>query len=771
MPLLESVVQDLRFALRQVRRSPGFAVVALAAIAIGIGANSTIFSFLSAIYLRTLPVRDAQRLVAVHAIDPRSADNERLTAAEYAAYREHASCVSGLAAQDWAWTWLSDRERSIEWQGGRVSTNYFDVLGISPHVGRFFAAGDDSSVAVLSYRAWTRSFDGDPDVVGRALRLNQKPYTVIGVAPRDFAGMYVGDSLDVWTIADEPGGYVVGRLAPGRSLDEAGAELALLAGQLASRSPAEDKRGGMVVEPLKGIHPTARHGLALFPGVLAGVTACVLAIACANLAGLQLARSDSRRAEIALRIAVGASRGRVVRQLLTESLLVSVSGGVLGLGVAVCGCRLVEQFFGYHIPDMRLALDWPVAGASLALSVITGIVFGLAPAWQATRPDLAVGVRERRIAGSCAVAAQIALSVVLLVSAGLLLQSLRAVFARPGLDPERIAHFRLRPSRLGYSLERARNYQRELLRRLHAVPGVEGVVMARVPPDRGWCCEIDVGRPGEPPFQVEQNEVIPGFLPSMGIHVVQGRDFLDGDRDVVIVNQALADRLWPGQPALGRELQVEGRSHLVIGMAAAFHALRPGEPAHPYLFLPMWSRDARDPRLFVTVSGRAAPMLDRLRREVVSVDPEVHVGQESTVAGRTAMSHQRERLMAVTLEFAGAAALLLSAIGLYGLMAFQVSRRTREIGIRMALGARPGEVALWTLRWALTATGAGLAAGLLAAWHATQLLTGFLFGVTPRDVFTFAAASLVLATVAVAASVLPARRAARLEPAVALRQE
>jgi predicted permease len=501
------------------------------------------------------------------------------------------------------------------------------------------------------------------------------------------------------------------------------------------------------------------------------VTACVLAIACANLAGLLLARGESRRAEIALRLSLGASRGRIVRQLLTETVLLSVSGGVLGLGLAIYGCRLVERFFGYHLPDMRLSLDWPVAGASMVLSVVTGVAFGLAPAMRATRLGLAAGMRERQIAGSFPVAAQIALSVVLLVCAGLLLQTTRALFVRPGVDPERIAHFRLRPSRLGYSLERARTYQREILRRLQAVPGVESAVLARVPPDRGWCCPIEVARPGERPFEVEQNEVIPGFLSAMGIGVLQGRDFLDGDRDVAVVNQALAARLWPGQSAVGQEIRVGGLPHVVIGVAAASHPQRPGESPHPYLYLPMWSRDAKDPRLFVRVNGQAAPMLEALRREVVAVDSEVHVGQDSTLAGRTALSHQRERLMAATLEFAGGSALVLSAIGLYGLMAYQVSRRTREIGIRMAVGARAGQVALWTMRWALTVTGAGLAAGLLAAWQATRLLEGFLFGVAPRDPTTFAAASLVLAVVSVTASVLPAWRAARLEPAVALRHE
>jgi putative ABC transport system permease protein len=644
------------------------------------------------------------------------------------------------------------------------------VVGVTPLMGRLLEQGDDDTAIVLSHAAWTRTFDGDRRVLGRTIRLNQKASTVVGVAPRGFGGVYVGDSLDAWTVAAEPAGSVVGRLRPGRSVADAQAEVSVLAAQL-QPAPSAGAASRKVVEALRGVEPAVREDLDFFPALFAGVTACVLLIACANLAGLLLARADSRRPEIAMRLALGASRGRLIRQLLTESVLLSVAGGALGLCVAVWACRLLESFFGHQLPDTHLALDGTVAGAAAALSLLTGIAFGLAPAIEATRRDLAAIARRRRIAGSWAVAVQIALGLVLVSSAALLLRSLQAVAARPGLDAERIAHFRLRPSRLGYSPERAASYQRELLRRLGALPGVVSVTMARVPPDRGWCCPIKVDPADGPTFEVDQNEVVPGFLPAIGVSLLEGRDFADGDREAVIVDRSLADRLWPRQTAIGRELRVDGRSHVVVGVAAAAHVLKSGEAAYPYLYLPLWARDVRDVRVFVRTGGLAAPMMHTLRREVVAVDPEVHVGQESTLAGRMAMTHQRERLMAAVLELAGASSLLLAAIGLYGVMAFQVSRRTREIGVRMALGAHPRQVAAWIIRQGLAITSAGLLAGLVAAWQAARLLDGLLFGVSPGDPHQLAVAGLVLLATSLVASVLPATRAARVEPATALRHE
>ena len=506
------------------------------------------FSFFNAIHFRTLSVAAPDQLTALHRVDPRGG-RQNLSATEYQHYREHATVFSGITVENWSWAWLSHGEQSVEWKGGQVSFNYFDVLGITPQVGAFFGNDRDLSSVVLSYRAWLRTFGGDPRVVGRTVAVNQQAFTVGRGRTEEFEGAYLGDALDVWMLHAEPEGVAIGRLRPGRSLAEARAELSILSSRLATNAAHENRHARVILEPLKGVHPETRRALAIFPSLLAATTVCLLAITCANIAGLLLCRADARRKEVALRVSLGASRRRVVRQLLTESILLSGLGGILGLWLAVFGCGLLEQFFGYQIPGVRLALTGGYV-ADAALSAATGVLFGLAPAWHATRRDLTTAMRERSSAGLLAVAVQTALSAVLLISAGLLFQSMRTVLVRPGVDPDRVAHFRLRPSRLGYSLERACTYQRELLRRVEALPGVEGAVIARVPPERGWCCDIDVVKPGEEAVKVPQNEVSPRFLPALGIPIVEGRDFVHGDRNVAIVNQSLAAKLWPKQSAL-----------------------------------------------------------------------------------------------------------------------------------------------------------------------------------------------------------------------------
>ena len=768
----ESIHHDLRFAVRQIRRTPGFTAVVLAAIAISIAANATVFSFFDAIYLRGAAGVDAGHLVAIHVVDERGTSaHDVLSAAQFGYLREHTTAFTGLAAQNWSWTWLSHGDRSIEVQGGQVSGNYFTVLGLRPHLGGFFTDQHDPSSVVLSYRTWAATFDKDPAVVGRTVRLNRRPFTIVGVAPEGFGGIYLGDVFGLWTRAPKPDGVLVARLRDDVSPNAARAELSALRGGLLDTDGQDAPRARIVLEPVRGLHPNARLALGILPSLLAAATISLLAIACANVAGLLLARADSRRREIAIRLSLGASRRRLVQQLLTESLLLAGSGGAVGVWLAVAGCRLLEQFFGYQIPDLRLALDWRVVAMSVLLSGATGLAFGLAPAYHATRSSLSMSMRERSFAGLTAIAVQTALCTVLLIGAGLLFRSMHAVLVRPGIDPDSVAHFRLRPSRLGYDLERSRSYQREVLRRVAAIPGVDSAVAARVPPEPGWCCDIDVARPGESPIKVPQNEVSPGFLTAMGIPILEGRDFAEGDRGVAIVNQALADTLWPKQRAIDREIAIDREPHRVIAVAGNVHAAQPAQGAYRYVYLPIWSRDAKDARLFVSVQGRAAPLLEPLRRAIVSVDPDVHVGQESTLAGRTEMSFQRERLLAMMFEFTGAVALVLGAIGLYGLVSYQVSRRTREIAIRMALGAQRRAVIAWMMRRGLVAAGAGLGAGTLAGWQAAPVLGTFLYGVRPTDGVTFGVVVAVLGGVALAASYFPARHVSHVNPAAALKQQ
>ena len=771
VPWLESVFQDLRYAWRQLAAHRGFTAVAVGTLAIAIGANATIFTLLNAIYLRTLDVPEPERLVQIHRTDPGNSVREQpLAAAEYQLLREQATVFAGLTTQNWNWIWFSDGERSQEWQGGQVPANYFHVLGVRPRIGRFFDTSDDGALVVLSHAVWQRTFDGDTDVIGRTVRLNQQPHVVVGVAPEGFRGFRESDAFGAWILAKPDEGAVSGRLRPGVSLDQARAQLATLAPRLEEMIDANRRGSTISLRKLRGVSYEGQQDISRVARLLVATVMCLLLIACANLAGLLLARSDARKAEMALRLSLGASRFRLLRQLLTESVTLSVLGAAAGFALAIYGCRAIEPYLGYRIPELRLEPDWTIAAACGVLALLTAILFGLAPATQTIRSSLTAALRRNRVAGTAAVTGQIALTTVLLVCAGLALESVRNLVVRPGFDPERILHFRLRPSRNHYSLDRSRNYNRELLRRIERIPGVEKAVLGRTPPSGAWCCDIAVARPGEPEVQVNQNEVIPGFLDTMGMPVIRGRDFNEADRDVAIVNQALADRLWPGG-ALNQEIRIEGRPHRVIGVTPSAYPSKAGAPPMPYLFLPGWSRNVADMRLFVRVSGNGAAMLEQVRREVVAVDPEVHVGQESTLAARIGMSYQHEYLMAATFEFAGVVALLLSGIGVYGLVAYQVSRRRREIGLRMALGARAGEVAGWMMRRGMSAAAAGLGIGLLASWQSAKGLSAFLYGVQPADIASFAGGAVVLCCAALAASYFPARSAARIEPAIALRQD
>ena len=766
---LHAVGHDSRFALRQMRGAPGITAVAVLAIAVAIAANAAVASFFDAVHMRRLVSPAAGRLIALHQVDDRQPEAHRtLSADDYDHYRRAATTLEGLAVQEAGWAWLTNGDQSLEWRLARVSPNYFGLLGLDPHLGAFFSDDREHGAVVLSHAAWQRTFQSDPAIVGRLLRLNRQALTVIGVAPPKFEGIYVGDAVDVWMVHPRPAGIGIGRLRT--PLAEAAAELATLS-QLRARDAGQAPRSRAVVEPLRGVHPDIRHGLERLSALLAVSSACLLAVACANIAGLLLARADSRRREIALRSSLGASRGRIVRQLLTESTVVAGLGGAAGLALLAAARGSLQNALSYQLPGVELQIDWRIAALTFALSALTGVLFGSLPAYQAARRDLSAAMRARSYPGLAAIGVQVALATTLLICAGLLFQSMRTVLAPPGIDADRFAHFRLRPSRVNYTLEQARQYQKELLRRVQEVPGVERAVVARVPPQRGWCCEIDVAVAGAAPVRIEQNEVSPGFLPTLGIPLLAGRDFLDDDRGVVIVNRALAARFWPDQDALDRELVIDGAPHRVIGVAENVHALQSGERAHPYLYLPIWGRDAPDPRLFVRVHGRAAPMLEQIRRAVVSVDPDVHIGQEGSLGDRAAATYQRERLLTAALQMTALVAVALSAIGIYALVSYQIRRRAREIGIRKALGAQTGQIMGWVLRRGALAVSAGLIGGAAGAVLVGRTLTSYLYGVDPDDTATFAFGLAAVALVAVVASLMPARAVAAIDPAVALRSE
>jgi predicted permease len=799
--------QDLRYGLRMLRRTPVFTAVAVLSLALGIGANTAIFSLVNALFLRLPRVEAPKQLVAVFGM--RDGRIERISYPDYVAYRDRGNGVSGLAAYSWTWVWLTAGENSTELVGGLVSSNFFSVLGVKPILGRFILPEEDAvpgrdPVVVLGHRLWQSRFDGDPEILGKTVRLNRVAFTVVGIAPEGFTGVDTGDAVDLWmptmmSIMDVPADEafsrrrswlkMIGRLKPGRTIEHVWAEFATLANNLESAYPETNKNAGIFLAPARGIDPDRRVQAARVPRLLMAVVACLLLIVCANLAGLLVARGFSRRKEIAVRLSLGAGRGRLVRQLLTESLLLSLLGGVAGLFVAFWAKDLTKALYAYGYSGLEPGLDSVVLAYTFTLSILTGLVFGLIPALQATRPGLAPELMSGGSGGSLRrtrfraflVVVQVALSLVLVAGAGLLIQTIRSVVVHPGIDQDHISHFRLRPSRIGYDASKAQIFHREVIRRIEALPGVQSVFLARVGPNRGWCCPApvsmseDYSMRRENAFNVENNDITPGFLASLRIPLVRGRDFTEkdgiGSPGVVIINEALARRLRPGRDPLGMTIVVHGKQHQVVGVTKDTYPRKTGEPPVPFFYLPYWQRNHIDSRIFVRVAGDPRAALSSLRREIIAVDPDVHIGQEMSLAERTAMSHQPETMVGSTLGYSGALALFLSAIGLYGMLAFEVSQRTKEIGIRMALGAQRRDVQKLFIGQGIGLALVGIVIGLFVAHVFGGTLSSLLYEVEPGDPLILAGASLLLVGVSLLACYFPARRATKIDSTIALRYE
>jgi predicted permease len=794
---LETLWQDVRHALRWMRRSPGFVAVAVTTLALGIGANTAVFSLLSALLLRPWPVEHGRELVGVYGtMDGRVYGD--LPYAVAAAYRRRTQVFSGIALHSSVWIWMDTPGGPLEVLGGAVSPDYFGVLGVRPVRGRFFLPEEDVTpgghpVTILGYRVWKRHFDGDPTIVGKTVRLNRGSFTVIGVAPEELER---ATSQGAWIPAMMRAGgnpqahlrregwmEMVGRLQAGRTIDEARAEAAVLAQRLATHRLESGRKLGVFVAAVRGAHPGRRSENQTEP-LLAAAVAAVLLIACANLAGLLIARGAARRREVAIRLALGASRLRLIRQLLTESILLALAGGVAGLAVAWWAFDFLVSFYRYRVPNLELTLDSVVLTAGGCLSILTGVVLGLAPALDVTSGTLVPGLKEGEIAmsprrarlRSALVITQAGVSVTLLACAGVLLQSARHVATHPGFDQDGVLQFRLRPSRVGYTAEKAAPYHRRLIRSLGELPGVEAVVLATVPPDRMFSSGKRIALPGWPDvIDVAGNDVTPGFLETLRIPLLHGRSFQERDQAgaplVVAVSETLARQLWPGRPAVGETLVVNRQAHTVIGVAQDAVPRRGDEASFPYLYLSYWQIGAVDCRLLVRVKGDPHALLPKVRQAIVALDSDVHIGQEMTLAERTALSFEGELLLSNLLTLAAGVALSLCALGIYGTLAYAVSRRTKEIAVRMALGARRQDVLRMVITQGLHLMLAGWAIGIAGALAATRLLTAHLYGVAPWDLRTGLAVSALLALVVLAACYGPARRAAAMDPLSALRWE
>jgi predicted permease len=808
-------MQDLRYATRLLRRSPGFTAVAVLTLALGIGANTAIFSLVNGVFLKPLDVERPTELVNVSqtlAWQPVQL-GFGMSLPDYEYYRKHTKSFADLAAH-YATSpmhlGLSDLVRETASINGAVVTgNYFQTLRLRPAAGRLLDANDDRTrdghpVAVISHDLWRTRFAGDPQVLQNTIALNGTMFTIVGVAPTGFHGATRGvGNTDVWIPASMfRVGYrycdafdrtcrvigMIGRLAPGRTIADAQAELDVAARQLEAMYPEVNKGRGAIVFPLRGIREQEQAQFSQMATLLLVTAGLVLLTTCANLAGLLLARGASRRKEIAIRQALGAGRRRLVRQLFAESAVLAALGAATGLLVALWTRDLLSVFYA----NVDLDLDGVVLGVTAAVAVTAALLFGLLPAWRTSRPDV-MAVINADARGSAAksrlrdglVVLQVALSVVLVAGAALLVQSVRHLNRGPGYDVDHIAMTRLRPSLVGYDAQAASAFHADVIRRLEALPGVIAASTAMYPPFPGWGGELPIWRAGDPPpspdaaLQVRLNWVGPRFFETLGTTLLQGREFDDRDTAaaprVAILGEQLSRRLFPDGSALGRFVVVDGREHTVVGIARDEQYLTTGEAARPFSYLSYHQMPpggmSLDSRTHIRVSGDLTAMLPLIRQTIAEVDANVPGNDPQALADGVATQFRNVRGASALLIWLAALALLLTTLGLYAVLAFSVTQRRRELAIRMAIGATHTRVAGAVVGRGAAFAAIGTGLGLAGAFVAVRSLTSLMYGVAPHDPATMVVVAAVLMTIALVASYVPARRAARVDPIAALRAE
>ncbi len=822
---MEGFWRDARLSFRSFARNPGFTAVAVVSLALGIGANTAIFTLVNAVFLNPLAVQNPSELVALFTIDANNpgqfSNLNPISYRNYQDYRDQNEVFAGVTG----YTFPFFASLAREGEPKRIfvqlaSGNYFEVLGVRSAQGRFFLPEEDGApganpVAVLSYRFWARDFGADPSVVGQTLRINGLPYTVIGVAPDGFQGVSAIIGPDVWVPAamyaqvlpaqfrdffDERRALFfngAARLRPGIGQARAEADLKTIAARLEKEYPRDNAGRTVTLRPLTEatIFPGLRELLLRGGIVLMSVVGLVLLVACSNVANLLLARAAARRKEIAIRLSLGAARRRLVRQLMTESVFLALMGGALGLLVAYWGRSFILSFpLPFLGPDaLDLRLDGRVLGFTLVVSVLTGVLFGLVPSLQASRPDLVgdlkqetVGLRgSRRLPSlrSALVVAQVSLCIVALITAGLFLRSLgSAKDLDPGFESRRLALVTLSPGQQGYDQARAEQFYDRVLERVLSLPGVRSASLAtNLPLFGGFARSVFLeGQPQEKGkgILVNTNNVDPGYFQTVGVSLVRGRDFTEmdraGTREVAIVNETMAQRFWPSQEAIGRRFQFygdgDGFYREVVGVVKTSNYATVGEKPQSCAFVPLRQNFADAVSLHVRTEGDPASTLGAAQKEIRLLDREMPLTNAQTVGQLVDQSLWAPKLGAGLLSVLGVLALVLATVGLYGVMSYWVARSQREIGIRMAIGAGRTEVLSLVVKRAMTLVVVGVGLGLAASLAVSRLISTLLYG-SARDPLTFLGVPLLLATVALVASWVPAFRASRVDPVVALRYQ
>jgi predicted permease len=807
---MQTLLQDLRYGVRALRTQPGFTLAAVIVIALGIGANTAIFSVVNTVLLRPLPYPQPDELVMVWESAPKLGfPHNDVAPANFLDWRNQNKVFRHLAAFGGHSVSLTGRGEPERVEGARVSANLFPLLGVAPALGRAFTEDEDrdgaANVIVLSYGLWQRRFGGDSGIVGQSLTLNARPYTVVGVMPAHFR--FPSREQEFWLpMAFEPGEAagrgdhylsVVARLKPGVTIKQAQAEMDAIAARLQQQYPRTNTDQGVALVPLHEEFAGAMRKPLL---VLLGVVGFVLLIACANVTNLLLARATARRQELTIRAALGASRLRLMRQLLTESLLLAITGGVIGTLLASWGVGLLETLVPDSLAQARgIVIDVRVLGFAVAVSLLTGVVFGLLPALQVSRPNLSEALKEGGRGGgeprgrvrSLLVVTEIALSLVLLAGAGLLIKSFhRLTNVDPGFQPNNALTLRMQLSgeKYGDPVKRRAFYD-QMLQQVQSLPGVQAAGVITQLPLTTQGLSFSFSLEGQAPLpaanlpQAVFRVVSPDYFSALGIPLLGGRSFTPQDTAdapaVAVINHTMAERFWPGQEALGKRFKIGASDSpnpwmTVVGVVGDVRQTSLEQALKPELYVSHWQdrRFFAIPRdLVIRTAGDPLNLTAAVRAEIWKLDKDLPLYRVRTMEQIVAQAVAGQRFNMLLLALFAALALVLATVGIYGVMSYATAQRRHEIGIRMALGANARDVFRLVLGQGLLLTGSGVALGLMGALALTRLMKGLLFNVTASDPLTFAAVTLLLMVVALLACWIPARRAARVDPLVALRCE